>query len=280
MSNLTYQFALGNFTITMLNDLPDETNPVERFFPAATDAERAEIAEKYGITDEIDASHTTMLIQTGTHNILTDAGWGTRAPERQGQAVNALALLDIHPDDIDIVILTHAHADHYMGLLDADHNKIYPNARYLMHHAEWAHYSSDEYLNSVDDNRREHMEKHFLVLHDHIDCFGEDDPHIAEGVSIIPAYGHTKYHTALEITSEGETMIATIDCFIHPMHFHYPHWAWQFEHDAAALEASRKMLIARALEKDALVSAYHFVFPTVGKLTSEDGDLNWQPHNQ
>ena len=278
MSAQTYQFSLGNFTITMLNDLPDETNPVERFFPAATPEERAEIAERYDITDELTASHTTMLIQTDTQTILTDAGWGTHDDGRQGQLLEALASIDVQAHDIDIVILTHAHGDHYLGLLDSDNHKVFPNARYLMHHAEWEYYSSDEYLSQVDDTRREYMQKHFLPLRDSIDCFGEDNPQIAEGITMLPAYGHTKYHIALEVNSEGETLIATTDCFIHPMHFLYPHWAWEFEYDKEALEASRKMLIEKILEKNAIVTAYHFAFPAVGKLTRETEQLIWQPH--
>lgn len=276
MSVQTYQFSLGRFTITMLNDVADENNPVDRFFPAATPEERAEIAARYNITDELTASHTTMLIQTDTQTILTDAGWGIHEDGRQGQVVDALTAIGVQPHDIDIVILTHAHGDHYLGLLDSNNHKVFPKARYLMHHAEWEYYSSDAYLSQVNDNRREYMEKHFLPLQDYIECVGEDDPQIAEGVMMLPAYGHTKYHIALEVTSEGETLIATTDCFIHPMHFLYPHWAWDFEYDKAALEASRKVLIEKILEHDAIVTAYHFAFPAVGTLTREDGQLIWR----
>lgn len=62
------------------------------------------------------ASCTVSLIQDGKKNILVDTG--TRS--NQAKLLKALKTADLKPNDIDYVIITHAHTDHLenLGLFD------------------------------------------------------------------------------------------------------------------------------------------------------------------
>lgn len=217
-----------------------------------------------------------MLIQNGTQNILIDAGWGKKIDKRHGQTLDALAVLGLSAQAIDVVVLSHAHVDHYLGLLMPDGSKTFPNARYVMYRPEWDYYSSDAYLQGVDEERRVFMTEHFVPLGKYLSFLG-DDLCVADGVTAILAPGHTKHHLAFEITSAGHTLIFAADAFPHPYAFNYLHWHWPFEYSADDILQTRQQLIARSLQPDTMLAGYHFAFPPIGQITQDGDKMSWHP---
>src|SRR5882724_891066 len=93
----------------------------------------------------------TLLVKTGSDNILIDTGIGDKGDEKfnrrygidTGTTVpKTLASLGIQPADITIVINTHLHFDHagwnttHSGL---DFVPTFPNARYIVQRGEYEH---------------------------------------------------------------------------------------------------------------------------------------------
>ncbi|GFZ30860.1 hypothetical protein CSC2_13860 [Clostridium zeae] len=66
-------------------------------------------------------SGTCTYIKTLNHNILVDTG----SFEHRGQLLENLNKLDLNPCDIDAVILTHMHIDHFSNLSMFENAKIY-----------------------------------------------------------------------------------------------------------------------------------------------------------
>ncbi|MDR0522982.1 MAG: MBL fold metallo-hydrolase [Candidatus Methanoplasma sp.] len=74
------------------------------------------------------AYSTSTLVRTGDMNIVVDAS----APSMVPAIAKSFKQIGIYPDEVDAVILTHAHADHIGNL------SLYPNAEVYVHEAEEA----------------------------------------------------------------------------------------------------------------------------------------------
>ena len=55
---------------------------------------------------------------------------------------DALALDDVSPEQIDVVVITHMHPDHIGGLMTGG-NPTFPNARYVTGQAEYDFWADD-----------------------------------------------------------------------------------------------------------------------------------------
>lgn len=93
-----------------------------------------------------------LLVQDGQKLILFETGIGTFFPphlkdrygvvEDQHQLLQSLAILNISPSDIDVVVLSHLHFDHAGGLLtawssDQPLQLLFTKARYLVSKPAW-----------------------------------------------------------------------------------------------------------------------------------------------
>ena len=112
-------------------------------------------------------SHTSAvtLIQTHGKNILVDTGSRGMFPVIE----NKLTQLNLSPDDIDIVILTHLHLDHAFNVA------LFSKAKIIAWMHEW-NYLETCRLPTVNNYE------------------------IAPGVVIFPTPGHAEEHIAVEIT--------------------------------------------------------------------------------
>src|SRR5690606_33454946 len=95
-------------------------------------------------------SFHSYVVKTPRHNILVDACCGN---QKQRESMPAWHMLDtpylaelaatgLRPEDIDIVLCTHLHADHVgwnTRLVDGRWVPTFPNARYIMAETEYQH---------------------------------------------------------------------------------------------------------------------------------------------
>ena len=103
------------------------------------------MAEALAPHGHLSLSVQPLLVETGDQRILLDTGIGTLGPA-PGTMLAALAAAGIAPEDIDVVLLTHFHIDHYGGALDPSGALAFPNARYLINGVEHEYWSSDPTL--------------------------------------------------------------------------------------------------------------------------------------
>ena len=145
------------------------------------------------LPDGIPASVSTFLLQIDGKNILFDAGLGAFG----GQTLDRLAALDVTPDKIDLIYLTHFHVDHIAGMVTKDSAgkdvKVFNNATVYAGKVEY-----DAWMNDIPKND---LQKAVMGIYKdklHLFAFGDSLPH---GVLALDAVGHTPGHTAFQVSN-------------------------------------------------------------------------------
>jgi glyoxylase-like metal-dependent hydrolase (beta-lactamase superfamily II) len=89
----------------------------------------------------ITTPYSYLYVHAENRHILVDVGAGDLGPNT-GNLLLSLREMGVAPEDIDVVIISHAHPDHIGGNLDADGKPLYPNARYFIWKEEWDFWNS------------------------------------------------------------------------------------------------------------------------------------------
>jgi len=274
----TYRFKVGDFSCLAVSDGSYSYSPAALFANAPADILRSEL-ERYGITTPlVTTPYTFLLVDAGQRRILVDLGAGPLAPTTGKLAAN---LLDAGygPDQIDCVVITHAHPDHVGGALDAAGNLLFPKSRYYIRRREWDYWFCDEAANvtwehydftSIARKNLAPMESRVTLVD------GEED--LLPGVAMLDAYGHTPGHAVITFVSAGEKLMYAADTVIFPLHLEHPDWLPVFDMLPGKAEASKRRIFDMAANENWLVMAQHFPpFPSLGHVVRKDEGWLWRP---
>ena len=176
-------------SVTWIQDNQGEKLNPRSLFSDASDSLFASL----NLPDGIPASVSTFLLQVDGKNILFDAGLGAFG----GQTLDRLAALDVTPDKIDLIYLTHFHVDHIAGMVTKDSAgkdvKVFNNATVYAGKVEY-----DAWMNDIPKND---LQKAVMGIYKdklHLFAFGDSLPH---GVLALDAVGHTPGHTAFQVSN-------------------------------------------------------------------------------
>lgn len=232
-------------------------------FPNVPPNSLREVALAAGTDPDAQTTYfNTALIKASDTLILVDAG------NQAGATVACLASLGVKPEDIDILLITHAHGDHIAGLLEADGSTLrYPNARHLINRAEWDFWLAREQAPFGAILRKVEARIEFVDL----------ETPIVNGVQPIPLYGHTVGQVGLRIESGGETLIHAADLVHSETQFAQPDWTIKFDTDPDQARATRHALFAQLADEGTTTLFYHMPFPAIGNVTRAGAAYAWQP---
>ena len=175
--------------VTWIQDNQGEKLNPRSLFSDASDSLFASL----NLPDGIPASVSVFLLQVDGKNILFDVGLGAFG----GQMLNRLAALNVAPENIDLIYLTHFHVDHIAGMIAKDSDgkdvKIFKNAAVYAGKVEY-----DAWMNDIPKND---LQKAVMGIYKdklQLFAFGDSLPH---GVLALDAVGHTPGHTAFRISN-------------------------------------------------------------------------------
>lgn len=218
--------------------------------------------------DEYEFAYTCCYLKHRNKHILIDAGFDPDTTP------GALESIDVSPEDIEFVLLTHADRDHVAGLLMPDGSLTYPNAQHVIGKELWDNLSDPATLAALDDERAAFYRKLVRAFGDHIQlCDGESE--VVDGIRFIPNPGHRIGHAVYQFASEETPLIHTGDAFFHPVFAEHPDWANVTDSIPDQAVESRKLLLARADESGATILSTHIPFPGIGQL-KKIGELVYQ----
>ncbi|MFF7858182.1 MBL fold metallo-hydrolase [Streptomyces sp. NPDC007904] len=284
-------WTVGDVTVHRIDEvlLPPATGPW--LLPGATpglvtaqDWLHPHFADDRGVL-HID-SHS-FAFTLGGLRVLVDTGIGN-GKERANPAwhdldtgfLEDLTAAGYSPDSVDLVILTHLHADH-VGWNTRDVNgewvPTFPNARYLTSRTErefWAGYDMDEARAQMFRDSVIPVERAGLL--DLVDVPAEG-VEAAPGLRLLPTPGHTPGHVAVELTSRGRTALITGDCIHHPVQLAHPAIGACVDIDPQQAETSRRTLLGSLADTDTLVLGTHFAPPTAGRVVTHQDAYRLSP---
>lgn len=272
----SYRFKIGDFQCLAVND-GDFVGNADMLFANAPQEELLEVLQLYGLKpDHLPSTWTCLLVKTPTNVVLVDTGIGAGG-EYGGQLLSILHEEGIQSQDIDTVILTHAHPDHIGGCVDGGGNVTFPEAKYYMWQDEWDFWTNETNLKKVPDWAANIARQKLPPLAEQLKTVNNESE-IVPGIRAIAAPGHTAGHMAVEVVSGGEYLVDIVDAALHPIQIEYPEWYAQLDQIPEQTVATRQTIYQRAAEKNALVLAFHFPpFPSLGHIISQDGRWKWQP---
>ncbi len=226
-------------------------------------------------------SFHSIVVRTPTHTVLVDSCIGNDKPrprnehwhQRRGTYLTDLAAAGVRPEDVDIVMCTHLHADHVgwnTRLEDGRWVPTFPNARYLFGQTEVEYWqqvlrdSAPEDINhgSWADSVAPVMEAGQAVL-------VSSDQEVAEGIALLPAPGHTPGNVIVRLEEKGQRAYLTGDVIHHPIQLEFPHWSSCFCWDPDLSTTTRVETLRTVAAEDAWLLPAHFPTPTAARIRQD-----------
>jgi glyoxylase-like metal-dependent hydrolase (beta-lactamase superfamily II) len=207
------------------------------------------------------------LIRSAGRIALVDTGCGPAKPT-VGKLAGNLAAAGVAPDDIDTILMTHLHPDHFGGLRDAAGQAAYPNATLHLAAEEHAYWHDDRAAAAEPDaaRRAAFFTQARLALSAYA---GRTETfsgvrEIFPGVTTTPLPGHTPGHTGYLIESAGETLLIWGDIVhVQEIQVARPEAGMAVDVQPLQAEDTRRAILERAVRERLTVAGMHLHFPAI-----------------
>ncbi len=272
MSAKIYTFKVGRVECTVLLDgarVLGKAGIVKRY-PDATEADYRQAYADLGLSlDAADTSFNILAAKIGAETVLVDTGEGGRP--HGGYLLESMRLAGIEPDAITLVVITHSHGDHVLGLISRANEPVFRHATYVISKEELAFWQG-RIADGAADQRPivTMMEAQGLRL---IDMHEQ----IIPGMTAVPIPGHTPGQIAVLVESEHEQLMTMADLLHSPMQFAHPEWSASFDADTSLSVPTRRAALRRAADENLLTLFYHLTFPGLGRVKHAAKGFTWEP---
>lgn len=226
-----------------------------------------------------------LVIESSQGLILVDTGYGDKLPIKQqqllslagkGRLVADLNALGFRPEDIDLVVDTHLHADHCGGNTRYDEGgevvPVFPRATYLIQRRELADACAPN-----ERTRGTYFAENYVPLG--AACSGEasgrvrlldGDTEIAPGVRTLATPGHTPAHQSIVIENGGQSGIFLADACAWAVSLERLSWVPAYDVEPMVSIETKRSLRDWALRQDALLFFQHDFGVAAGRMKQDD----------
>jgi len=213
---------------------------------------------------ELAVPYNCLLIRAGGRTALVDAGLGAEAAaewgEQAGRLTDSLAASGVTPDQVDMVIVSHAHLDHIGGLTvagDGGRVPVFARARHYFCEAEW-NFWTGQGLAQVPADLADGARTHLPPLRQAgLVEIVTAETEVLPGVRLLPFPGHTAGHMVVALSSGDEGALYLGDAILDEANFAHPEWVSLVEWNPAMAAAARTALIEKAIDENRLLIAFH-----------------------
>ncbi|MEL6821424.1 MAG: MBL fold metallo-hydrolase [Calditrichota bacterium] len=225
-----------------------------------------------------------LFIRSADRKILVDTGMGNKGDEKflkinavdhsEHSLEKGLSDLELKPEDITDVILTHLHYDHAGGATylnnDGELKPTFVNARYYVQrdHFGWA-------MKPTEKDRASFLKENFIPLQESNQLILVDgETELFPGIRLLPVNGHTTAQQMVQIYSDDVTLLFAGDLLPTSRHVSLP---WVMAYDIAPLKTleEKKHYLHLAADQEWLVVFEHD--PEVQCTTIEKTEKGYAP---
>lgn len=280
-----YRFMLGDFEVTALYDgyLSIGTGIYQPFSKLSKEQLDELISNEFRpmLPDGgVNTAVAGYLVNTGKNLILIDAGSGDVFDDKVGKLANSLRAAGYKPEQVDIILPTHLHFDHFSGVT-RNGKMEFPNATVFIPNQEKAFW-----FDTPIKEMPEHVQKYAQWTRDAVAPYAKANQvkyfnlgdEVIPGVKSIPTQGHTPGHGGFEMTSKGETMFFWGDLLHnHALQLTDPEIAAEFDVDAQGARDARAKTLPQIAERKIWVAGAHLPFPGIGHIRKAGNGFTWIP---
>ncbi len=236
------------------------------------------------IGDPARIAANTYAYRTGSRTILFDAGAGTSdfitgAFPTVSDLPADLASAGIAPEEVTDIIITHMHPDHVGGLAIGN-QQAFPNARIHIAAAESDFWNADGFATGAPEAMRPmvaNVQALSSVIESNI-MLHAGSADLGDGVSVMPAPGHTPGHTAIVLDGGREQFVVVGDLTVHEaVHFANPTYGWALDVDGEQAVATRISMLDMIAADDLIMGAAHVTKPGLGRVERDGSGFRFLP---
>jgi len=210
-----------------------------------------------------------VLIKAPRQNILIDTGTGAG-----GIIVEKIKKLGVQPENVDAVLITHLHGDHF-GSLQKDGAAVFSKAKVYLSAKEKEYFTKTQVNQGAVAALAPYGSK---VTTFEPGELGKKLKEIVPGISPIAAYGHTPGHTVYLIEN-GKDKLLIIGDLLHIalVQFPVPEISATYDMDQKTAAAVRRQVLDYAAKNKIPVAGMHIVYPGTGSVSVEGSGFKFTP---
>jgi glyoxylase-like metal-dependent hydrolase (beta-lactamase superfamily II) len=269
-----HRFILGGAEVTVVSDGPLPLgDPSGTFIGVPKEEVKKMLSDNFLSPDNVVLEQNSPIVNLGDRLVLFDTGMGTSKAfgPTTGRQQKSMAEAGIKPEDIDAVVLSHAHIDHIGGIVGADDKPLFPNAQFYIAQSDFDFWTDEGKMGTPLKDFVVHARKNLMPVRDRL-VFFKDGQEFLPGIQAMAAPGHTVGHHMFMVTSDGKSFAFLGDLTHHQiLLLEKPLMEFSYDTDPKQAAQSRvKMLNMLAANKIAVMS-YHFPWPGYGHVV-KNGD--------
>ena len=260
-----HRFLIGQREAAVVSDGPLLlTPPGEVFTTLAPELIDRALRDAFLTGGPMRIEQNSLLVDFDGRLALFDNGMGSSQlfGSLAGRLLTSLAEAGVRPDQIDAMVLSHAHPDHCWGTMRDDGTPTFPNATIYMAEEEllfWERCTDPEMAAVVDG-----VAKHLAPLRDRIRFFRNGEEFLP-GLHAIAAPGHTPGHTIFLISSGDEQLCVLCDITFHdPLSYAFPESESAYDYDKRLGARTRTEKLAWLADTRMRLISYHAPWPGIG----------------